>query len=257
MTSQRRRAMTLLDATDQLRHLDHEGYAIFRGVLDEDLMRDASRHVAWLLSTNPGIDPSCIQIHTTVRGLDPFWYRLVSDDRLLDIAQLLIGPNIALFHTQYACKPPHGDLRIPWHQDGTSSWPIDPMEVVTLWVAVLPSCEENGCLRVLPGTHKRGALARLPSEALDERPHTLMADDVDTRSAVSIELASGDVSVHDVYTIHGSEPNSSPVPRIGLIVRYIPTTTMILADDWPCAFLLRGEAVDGINTYLPTDDLLS
>ena len=82
---------------------------------------------------------------------DPFWVRLVSDDRLLDIAQQFIGPNIALFASHYISKPPFDGQPVLWHQDG-SYWPLDPMEVVTLWLAVDDSTPENGCMRVIPRT---------------------------------------------------------------------------------------------------------
>ena len=65
---------------------------------------------------------------------DPFWLRVVSDDRLLDIAELFVGPNIALFNSSYFCKRASHGSPVLWHQD-RSYWPIDS-DVVTLWLAV-------------------------------------------------------------------------------------------------------------------------
>ena len=59
---------------------------------------------------------------------DPFWVRLVGDQRLLDIAKLFIGPNIALFASHYIAKPPGEGQAVLWHQDA-HYWPLEPMEV--------------------------------------------------------------------------------------------------------------------------------
>jgi ectoine hydroxylase-related dioxygenase (phytanoyl-CoA dioxygenase family) len=74
--------------------------------------------------------------------------RLVSDERLLDIAEQFVGPDIALFASHYICKPAGSGRPVLWHQDG-AHWPLEPMEVVTLWLAINDSTPENGGLRVI------------------------------------------------------------------------------------------------------------
>src|SRR5260370_27290916 len=132
---------------------DREGFVLFPNVLDQDLIREASSHVEWLQKKHPEIRPE--QLGHTLVAQDPFWVRLISDDRLLDIAQQFIGPNIALFASHYISKPPFDGQPVLWHQDG-SYWPLEPMEVVTLWLAVDASTPANGCMRVIPGTHTVG-----------------------------------------------------------------------------------------------------
>src|SRR6266852_4463854 len=83
---------------------NRDGYAIFRRVLDAELVGEASRHIDWLIEKNPGLRPEQLG-HTLVQH-DPFWVRLISDDRLLDIAEQFVGPNIALFASHYISKPP-------------------------------------------------------------------------------------------------------------------------------------------------------
>jgi hypothetical protein len=69
---------------------------------------------------------------------------------------------------------------------------------------------------------------------------------------VDIILKPGDVSIHHPNVVHGSNANTSPKWRRGLTIRYIPTSTRIISEKpWPSAFLLRGEAVPGVNQYLP------
>ena len=74
---------------------------------------------------------------------------------------------------------------------------------------------------------------------------------VDEARAVDLVLNAGDVSVHHPNVVHGSNRNVSGKRRCGLTIRYIPSTTRIVTDkQWPSAFLLRGEAVEGVNDYL-------
>jgi ectoine hydroxylase-related dioxygenase (phytanoyl-CoA dioxygenase family) len=239
-------------ALDQYRS---EGYAIFRGVLDPDLIAEASDHVAWLLERNPGLRPE--QLHNNLMTDDPFWVRLVGDDRLLDIAEQFVGPNIALFASHYISKPPFDGRPVLWHQDG-AFWPLEPMEVVTLWLAIDESTPENGCMRVIPGTQN------LEFQEMEEAQEEAVLDKVvpeafvDEDKAVDLVLASGDVSVHNPNIVHGSKANHSPKRRCGLTIRYIPTSTRIVCEaQWPSAFLLRGEAAPGVNEYLPRPKFVS
>jgi len=229
---------------------DQQGYAVFPSVLDAELVTEASRHIDWLMAHNPGVRPELLG-HTLVAN-DAFWVRLISDDRLLDIAEQFIGPNIALFASHYISKPAGDGMPVLWHQDG-SYWPLEPMQVVTLWLAVDASTPENGCMRVIPGTQ---AVALQQMRERTDVGNVLNSEIdpalVDESRAVDLVLQPGGVSVHQPNIIHGSNANRSPYRRAGLTIRYIPTSTRIVAEgQWPCAFLLRGQAVPGVNSYLP------
>ncbi len=236
---------TTESATEQY---ERDGYTIFRGVLDPELVAEASAHVTWLQERHPERSGEELT-HDLVAG-DPFWVRLVSDPRLVDIAELFLGPDVALFASHYISKAPFVGKQVLWHQDG-AYWPLEPMRVVTLWLAVDGSTRENGCVRVVPGTHRhdlhelrrRGDVQSVLGSESDV--------EVDESLAVDLELAPGDVEVHHPNILHGSWPNTSPRRRCGLTIRYIPTSTRIVGDEQPfaSAFLLRGEP--GVNTYQP------
>ena len=228
---------------------DEQGYVVVRNVLDSDLIGEASNHVEWLMKNNPGRRPE--QLWQDLVANDPFWVRLISDDRLLDVAQEFIGPNIALFASHYLSKPPRDGMPVLWHQDG-SYWPLDPLQVVTLWLAVDDSTPDNGCMRVIPKTHHLG----LQQLHLRQDIKSVLSSEIDPKfvdesKAVDVILKAGDVSVHHPNIIHGSNANNSPKRRAGLTIRYIPTSTRITKTPWPCDFLLRGKAVPGINDYKP------
>lgn len=231
---------------------ERNGFVIFRGVLDEDLVDEARQHVEWLRERHPDTRPE--HLDTALVRDDPFWVRLVSDGRLLDIAEQFVGPDIALFASHYVAKPPLDGQPVLWHQDG-SYWPLEPMDVVSLWLAVDASTPDNGCLRVVPGS-QRAALAAVQERSDVQNVLGSAMDDslVDEASAVDLVLAPGDVSIHHPNTVHGSNANTSPRWRRGLTIRYIPTSTRVLERPGkpPAApMLMRGDSVPGVNTYCP------
>ena len=243
--------MTATTQTPLMAQYERDGYLLFPEVLDADLIREAGDHVAWLQRKYPDIRPE--NLGHTLMTHDAFWVRLISDDRLLDIAQQFIGPDIALFASHYICKPPFDGRPVLWHQDG-SYWPLEPMEVVTLWLAVDDSLPENGCMRVIPRTHHTQLQPMLPNtEVANVLSSGMDLSLVDESKAVDCVLKAGGVSVHHPNLIHGSNANHSALRRCGLTIRYIPASTRILTqkERWPSAFLLRGEAVPGVNDYNP------
>ena len=219
---------------------DDKGYVIVRNAVDADLARETAEHVHWLAERNPGVRPEKFGHNMLVA--DPFMHRLVGDDRLVDIVEQFIGSNIAMWAAHYIAKPPRHGQKVLWHQDG-SYWPLEPMEVTTIWLAATESNRENGCLRVLPGTQNNRLLSRremidVPDgkNVLSSGIHPSMIDDTDV---VDLELQPGDVSVHNPKIIHGSESNKSNKWRIGLTLRYIPTTTRVKREA-DSAILVRG-----------------
>lgn len=231
-------------------HLEYgrNGYVIFRDVLDDHLVAEAREHFEWLRRRNPGRRPE--DLNTDLVVGDPFWVRLAGDERLLDIAETFLGPDIALFASHYICKPPGSGLPVLWHQDG-SYWPLDPMEVITLWVALTDVTPANGCMKVIPGTHEmrladvvdRPDQASVLGSGMDE---TL----VQGWKSVDIILKPGDVEIHHPNIVHGSLANKSDQWRMGLTLRYIPASTRIIGKAGS-PYLLRGNPHPGINEYLP------
>ncbi len=235
------------DRAETLEKFDREGYAIFRNAVDADLVKEASDHIAWLLEQNPDRRPEMLT-HDLITD-DPFWVRLISDPRLLDIAEMFIGPNIGLFASHYIVKPAFNGKAVKWHQDA-AFWPLEPMEVVTLWLAVDESTPENGCVKVIPGSHKN-VIKDMRSTDKTDVLGSEIAVDVDESQAVNMVLQPGDVEVHHPMIFHASDVNHSPKRRAGLTIRYIPTSTKITNPDIvkQASFWLRG--APGVNEYIP------
>ncbi len=236
--------------SDIRKQYDQDGYVIFRNVLDSALVAAAYEHVDWLMAQNPGIRPEKLGHDLAVK--DPFWVRLFSDDRLVDLAEIFLGSDLAMFAAHYICKPPKTGQPVLWHQDG-AYWPLDPMEVTTLWLAVSESTPENGGMRVIPGTHKQTLKKLRQRDDIDNVLASEMDGEVDSRDAVDIVLQPGDVSVHHPNIVHGSDANASERWRRGLTLRYIPTHVRVTEPQHPGIFLVRGAAAPGVdNVYLPS-----
>ena len=170
---------------------------------------------------------------------------LVRHPNILDAVEDVIGPNILCWGSSFFIKEPRNPGFVSWHQDLTY-WGLEPADVVTAWVALSDSTAENGAMRVVPGTH---LMAQVPHrdtfrpENLLSRGQEIMVE-VDEREARMLELEAGEMSLHHVRLIHGSDPNPSGLRRIGFAIRYIPTTVRQVAGSHDHATLVRG-----VDTY--------
>jgi ectoine hydroxylase-related dioxygenase (phytanoyl-CoA dioxygenase family) len=186
-----------------------------------------------LVAANPGIRPErLVSAHIEgknaegVRGSRDF-LDLARDPAILDLVEQVIGPDIILWGCQIFCKPGGDGMEVPWHQDG-HYWPIRPLATCTVWLALDPSKVANGCLRIIPGSHRA---RRLHEHVREERLDVVLNQSVkpglfDPNTAFDVELEPGQMSLHDVYLIHGSNANRSPKRRAGVALRYMPATSL-------------------------------
>ena len=217
----------------EIAHYHSEGYVVPRFRLPADeiaRMRDALHA---LIRANPGVRPEkLVSAHVDgdngegVRG-DARFLALARDPRIVDVVAGVLGDDIILWGCHVFCKPAGDGYETPWHQDG-HYWPIRPLANCTVWVALEESTAENGCLRVIPRSHRARTLHdHLHEERTDlTLNQRLAAGSFDEAQAVDIELAPGQMSLHDVYMIHGAAPNRSGKRRTGVALRYMPATSV-------------------------------
>jgi Phytanoyl-CoA dioxygenase (PhyH) len=185
-----------------------------------------------LLRLNPGVRPEkLVSAHIAgdngegVRGVADF-LELARDRDIVDLVADVIGNDVILWGCHVFCKPAGQGYETPWHQDG-HYWPIRPLATCTAWVALEPSTVANGCLRVIPGSQRERRLhPHLHEDRSDLTLNQRMAEgSFDEAQAVDIELQPGQMSLHDVYMIHGAKPNVSTQRRTGVALRYMPATS--------------------------------
>ena len=189
---------------------------------------------------------------------------LARHPKILDMVEQVIGPDIILWGCHVFCKPGGDGLETPWHQDG-EYWPIRPLATLTVWVAIDVSVESNGCLRVIPGSHQTRQTVAHDQESSEALTLNLRAraDEFDEATAVSLELQPGEMSLHDVYMLHGAARNVSSKRRAGVALRYMPASSVFERNlnpaggnsGVPVAFasrplwLLRGRDASGRNDF--------
>jgi ectoine hydroxylase-related dioxygenase (phytanoyl-CoA dioxygenase family) len=176
-------------------------------------------------------------------------------DEVLDTVEPLIGPDIALWSSHFISKDPFTGRATPWHED-SAFWEgrFDRYDhIVTIWLALEDgSFKENGCMRVIPGSHLNGGFSDNyePTDITEQTFHAGLSG-VDEEKAVYFELKRGEFSMHDGRIVHGAKANTSPVRRTGYTMRYFPSSVRMqpveINEGWKI-WLARGRDLAG-NDY--------
>jgi len=147
-------------------------------------------------------------------------YDLLTHSRIVAFVRDLLGPNVVGWGAHCFCKMPRDGKSVAWHQDA-SYWPLTPTNTVTVWLAIDDVDRENGCMRVIPGSHHHGHLAYRHSDTSEGNVLDQTIDDVQRfGEPVDVVLAAGRISLHSDLLLHGSEANDSDRRRCGLTLRY-------------------------------------
>ncbi|MCC7326394.1 MAG: phytanoyl-CoA dioxygenase family protein [Burkholderiales bacterium] len=149
---------------------------------------------------------------------------LVHHPAIVDAVEDVIGPDILCWTTNFFIKESNSPGFVSWHQDSTY-WGLDPDDVITAWVALTDSNLLSGCMKVIPGTH---TVSQIPHVDTFHKDNLLsrgqeIAVEVDVAKAVDVVLEPGEISLHHIKLVHGSDANRSDDRRIGFAIRYIPT----------------------------------
>ena len=191
--------------------------------LDDAILGDIRDAHARLVTRHPEFSDYC----SALLAYDPWFLEVARRPEILDMVEQVLGSDFALWNSSFFAKPAKVGTRTPWHQDG-EYWPIEPLATCTVWIALDASTPENGCLRVIPGSHKSKQLAQHNRSDAQNIALNLELDaaEFDESEAVDIVLQSGELSLHDVYLYHGSEANQSDHSRRGMTLRYMPTSSV-------------------------------
>jgi len=156
--------------------------------------------------------------HRHCRGI----HDLVTEGRILDYVQDLLGEDLICWGTHYFCKMPGDVKQVSWHQDA-SYWPLTPSQTVTVWLAIDDADEENGAMQVIPGSHRHGQINF--EDSAEEENNVLyqsVRDPLQYGDApVAFVMRAGQISLHTDLLLHGSEPNASDRRRCGLTMRFV------------------------------------
>lgn len=213
--------MPKLLSPDQVAQYEKDGYVSPIRVFSPDIAAEFRSKLEVLEAAKGGPLSGTLRFkpHLLYRFLDD----LVYDSTVLDAVEDVIGPNILCWSSSFFTKEARDAGFVSWHQDSTY-WGLSTPKVTTAWIALTPSTRANGCMRVIPGTHTADQLSHTDTHASDNmlsRGQVIDAE-IDESAAIDIELQPGEMSLHHVRLVHGSEPNPTNDRRIGFAIRYIP-----------------------------------
>ena len=149
-------------------------------------------------------------------------YNFLKNPKILDLAESFVGSEIMCNPIQHirAVLPKREAQRepTPWHQDAGVCWPdTDPYFMLTIWIPIVDATLENGCLQVLPGSHKMGLFTHTWGEAgLLVTPENQPAN----LTPKVLPIRAGGVILFHNYTLHSAKPNESETARWSFDLRY-------------------------------------
>ena len=211
---------------------EERGFVALRGFLNGRELEEVQENLArFIRETVPGMprehvfyenkdDPSSLKQLQKLADNDAFFHDLMFGGRFEELARDLLQDDVVGVNLQYFCKPPGIGKPTPPHQDGYY-FMLDPCEAVTMWLALDLVDEENGCVRYLPGSHRRGMREHNRTSTLGFSQG--IADygrDGEAEQEVAIPAAPGDLLAHHALTIHRADGNLSPTrprPALGLV----------------------------------------
>jgi hypothetical protein len=191
------------------------------------------------LEAKEGMEKSQVGLFDRHRDLEFVW-RMATHPTILQCIEAIVGPNIFLLSSLFFCKYPPArptlahrikatlggasvDAKfVDWHQD-LKYWGLDPPYAITAWIALDDSDVENGCMRVIPESHRQGIVEHTTSSEkgnLLNRNQAIRKDQIDESKAIDLVLRAGQASLHHGELFHASNPNRSTRRRCGLAVRY-------------------------------------
>ena len=182
-------------------------------------------HIA-VREMKPTEDPKSIEdeisklfrIHS--RGI---FNEFINNEVLCDILEDILGPNVDCFLSQFIFKNP-GAWGQPWHQD-SSYFPFDREPQVGAWLATSEATLENGCLVILPGSHKEHLHEHLPDDRKGSNYGYTEIKDHDFSQETPMTLNTGDLLLFHSFLMHKSYDNNSQARRTAMVYHFAETGT--------------------------------
>lgn len=233
---------------------NENGYLLVRGVFNQQEVEDMRRATESIIQkaaqakkdwnatwSNDFIPPEELK-KLVLKGFHDVHYhdaaftRAVAHPNMQAIVSKLIGPNVQLHHSKMLVKPPEKGAAFPMHQD----YPYFPHANHTMMAASVHMDDadmENGCLCVIPGSHKQGPIPHVGRHYLNHKEYPIS-------DGTPCPAKAGDVLFFNYLTIHGSDVNKSDRPRRNVLFQYrdpMDPPTENVHVNWGQGLMITGE----------------
>ncbi|MES2819154.1 MAG: phytanoyl-CoA dioxygenase family protein [Pseudomonadota bacterium] len=195
------------------------------------------------------------RLYRKIQGLehDPLYSPLVRHPLFINICARLYGAHapVSLFRAMIMNKPAGQGTYLPWHQDAGNVWALDRDPLVTIWVALDPASRANGCVEVIPGSHRLGLLSAHGSTLSEEDVHRHCPPE----RAISLEVKAGHAVLMHNWLIHRSGINPSSQPRRAFTACYMDgrTRSVLTGNHFPMIAGTLSQAPDHYVQHLQTE----
>lgn len=182
----------------------------------------------------------------------PLYAGLIRHPRLIDAASRIIGRDLLVWSCGFFIKEAGSKSFVSWHQD-LNYWGLDGEDEVTAWVALTPATMATGCMRFVPGSHRKKDVLHVDKFAPDNllTRGQEIAVEVDEKDAVNVLLRAGQASLHHGHLFHASGPNTTDTRRVGVAIRYVAPSMKQTSGDKLLVSHVSGEDHYGNFEHMP------
>jgi polysaccharide pyruvyl transferase WcaK-like protein len=161
-----------------------------------------------------------------IQGLeaDPLVLDVIRRDLFREICGRTYGrhASISIFRAMLMNKPAGKGTHLPWHQDAGDVWKLDRDPVITTWIALDPATRANGCIQVIPRSHRLGLLSKNGSTISDAHAEAYCPEN----EIVHLEIGAGEALLLHNWLLHRSGVNSTSIPRRAISACYMDGRTL-------------------------------
>ncbi len=220
------------DFSDAKNSFDQDGYAVLRGFLNAeetvDVQQNVARYIDEIVPDLPREhvfyenrdDPQSLKQLPRMEEHDSYFKDLMFESRFERLSKVLLDGPVVGRNVQYLRKPPRIGLPTPPHQDGYY-FNVTPCVGLTAWFSLGHADEDNGCLRYIRGSHRKGLRPHARTQTLGfSQGITDFGQPDDLANEVVFTAEPGDLSVHHAVTVHRADGNTSESkdrPAIGFV----------------------------------------
>lgn len=238
--------------SDQIDSYRSQGFLVLKNLFGQDCLESVNQRfvefangsrdlaVGMKLMKDVMVAKGAVQPESRIHGInkllnfehDDILMSYVSHPELTEAVKALIGTDLVSIVTNVFNKPPQVDGRHPLHQDLRYFRIRPPEKLIAVWTAITPTNRDNGCLAVVPGSHKKGLLSHTTPdwEFVNYKFYGIEEDLTENR--IHIEMNPGDTILFHPLLVHGSGQNRTNEFRRSISAHYANAHCESPPPDW-------------------------